>query len=151
MPFLFVLSFWACQSHDVQSPSTQAMVSHLQAKADTAYQSGSYPYFTDKMLQKLSQGIQQMPPSQRASRILDYALVLILKGDNTSSIDEIEKHLKGINNFQQVNRSNHLFFSRTSPGTSSRSRATKLHPPSWQSILYCSLSRRRDSPDENPC
>ncbi len=108
--FLTIISFWACQSSDPQAPSTQAMVSYLQAKADTAYQSGSYPYFTDKMLEKLGRGIRNMPPALRASKVLDYALVLVLKGDNESCIQQIETHLQSVNSFGEINRSNMLFF-----------------------------------------
>lgn len=107
---LTVLFAWACQPSNPQSPATQAMVSHLQAKADTAYQSGSYPYFTDKMLEKLGRGINQIPPRMRASKVLDYALVLVLKGDNAPAIDQIETQLKSLNNFDEVNRYNNDFF-----------------------------------------
>lgn len=86
------------------------MVSYLQAKADSAYQSGSYPYFTDKMLEKLAAGLRNLPPNMRGSKVLDYALVLVLKGDNQKAVQQIENHLQSINSFQEINRSNSPYF-----------------------------------------
>lgn len=106
---LIIICSWACQPQS-SSSATKAMVKYLQTKADSAYQSGSYPYFTDKMLEKLADGLDKLPPNRKGSRVLDYSLVLVLKGNNKQAIQEIESYLQSINNFEKINRNNSLYF-----------------------------------------
>ncbi|MFK8102269.1 MAG: CRTAC1 family protein [Saprospiraceae bacterium] len=107
---ILTLSFMRCQFQTKQAPGTKAMVEYLASKADSARQATSYPYFTDKMLRRLQVSLKGLPPSMKAGKLLDYALVLILKGDNETCIREIETYLTQTANNKEVNPRNDRFY-----------------------------------------
>jgi len=86
------------------------MVQELDSLKNKALRSGQYPYFTDVMVKKYGRMVKGMPPRMVASKLLDYALILVLKGDNQKAIDEINTYLKASNNEKKITNENLFFY-----------------------------------------
>ncbi|MEM9984665.1 MAG: VCBS repeat-containing protein, partial [Bacteroidota bacterium] len=82
------------------------MVDYLHRKADTALLTGKYPYFTDRLVYQLRSTWAGAPRRMRHAATLDYALALILKGENREAIAVIDDYLKQTNSSDAVTTDN---------------------------------------------
>ncbi len=102
---LFILTgiVYSCRKETVSDPATQKMIDYLSLKRDSAQLSTAFPYFTDRMLAELSRSIKGLTPKMAGHKVLDYALVLILNGQNVQAREQLLTFLDAIPNGEQVN------------------------------------------------
>ncbi len=98
---ILLFSLCSCSTaplkEEYRSESTVEMANYLSSLSDSAQRDARslYPYFTTAILRKYKRDLQYTPPQLVKDKELDYALLLLMKGDNSTCIERLEAFLNG--------------------------------------------------------
>ncbi len=109
--FLSLLALFACQAND-HHPTTAkiGMAARLASIRDTARNTEFYPYFIGHSLEKLEQKVANLPFGLASDDRLNYASLLLLKGETLQCINQLEGYLKATGGIQQITGANLKFY-----------------------------------------